>query len=37
VLAVSVPIGLTRDTPDIGVIAYMSIEHPFRKLKNGEE
>lgn len=36
VLGVAVPIGLTRDTPDIGVIAYMSIEHPFRKVKNGE-
>ena len=37
VLGVAVPIGLTRDTPDIGVIAYMSIEHPFRKVKNGCE
>ncbi len=31
VLGVSVPIGLTRDTPDIGVFAYMSIEHLFNK------
>lgn len=37
VLSVAVPVGLTRDTPDIGVIAYMSIEHPFRKVKNGNE
>ena len=33
VLGVAVPIGLTRDTPDIGVFAYMSIEHSFRKKK----
>ncbi|MCI0684180.1 MAG: hypothetical protein L0Y71_18885 [Gemmataceae bacterium] len=37
VLGVAVPVGLTRDTPDIGVVAYMSIEHPFRKMKNGQE
>src|SRR5262245_998210 len=36
VMGVSVPIGLTPDTPDIGVFAYMSIEHPFRKKKNGD-
>jgi hypothetical protein len=30
VLGVSAPIGLTRDTPDIGVFAYMSIEYDFR-------
>jgi hypothetical protein len=36
VLGVSAPIGLTRDTPDIGVFAYMSIEHSFRKKKNGD-
>jgi hypothetical protein len=38
VLGFSVPIGLTRDTADIGAIAYMSIEHPFRKIKknNGD-
>jgi hypothetical protein len=34
VIGVSVPVGLTRDTPDIGVFAYMSVEHAFRK-KNG--
>lgn len=34
VLGVSVPVGLTRDTPDIGVFAYMSIEHGFRKKKS---
>ena len=37
VLGVAVPVGLTPDTPDIGVVAYMSIEHPFRKVKNGAE
>ena len=36
VLGVSAPIGLTHDAPDIGVFAYMSIEHPFRKKKNGD-
>ena len=36
VLGVAIPVGLTRDSPDIGAVAYMSIEHPFRKLKNGE-
>lgn len=36
VLGFSAPIGLTRDTPDIGFFAYMSIEHTFRKKKNGE-
>lgn len=36
VLGVSAPIGLTRDTPQIGVFAYMSIEYSFRKKKNGE-
>jgi hypothetical protein len=35
VLGVSIPVGLTRDTPDIGVFVYMSIEHTFRK-KNGD-
>jgi hypothetical protein len=29
VLGVSVPVGLTSDSPDIGVFAYMSIEHDF--------
>ena len=38
VVGVSAPIGLTRDTPDIGVFAYMSIEYAFRKIpKNGAE
>ena len=32
VLGVSTPIGLTADTPDIGVFAYMSVEHAFRKV-----
>jgi hypothetical protein len=31
VLGVSVPVGLTRGSADIGVFAYMSIEHTFRK------
>ncbi len=31
VIGVSVPVGLTRDSPDIGVFFYMSIEHLFRK------
>jgi hypothetical protein len=35
VIGVSVPVGLTRDSPDIGVFAYMSVEHAFRKKKNG--
>jgi hypothetical protein len=33
VVGVSVPVGLTRDTPDIGVFAYMSIEFSVRKEK----
>ena len=37
VVGASVPIGLTRDTPDIGVFVYMSIEHAFRKKKNGKD
>lgn len=32
VVGVSVPVGLTRDSPDIGVFFYMSIEHSFRKV-----
>jgi hypothetical protein len=32
VLGVSVPVGLTEDTPNIGVFAYMSVEHIFRKV-----
>lgn len=37
VLGVAVPVGLTRHTPDIGVFAYMSVEHDFLKKekKNG--
>jgi len=31
IVGVSVPIGLTRDSPDIGVFAYMSVEHTFHK------
>ena len=34
VIGISAPVGLTRDSPDIGVFVYMSIEHSFRK-KNG--
>jgi hypothetical protein len=33
VLGTSLPIGLTVDTPEIGVFAYMSIEHGFRKAE----
>jgi hypothetical protein len=37
VIGVGVPIGLTRDAPNIGVFAYMSVEHSFRKIdKEGE-
>lgn len=32
VLGVSVPVGLTCESPEIGVIAYMSVEHKFRKV-----
>jgi hypothetical protein len=32
VLGVSVPVGLTANSPDVGVFAYMSIEHIFRKV-----
>jgi len=32
VIGVSTPIGLTADTPDIGVFAYMSVEHAFKKV-----
>lgn len=31
VVGLAVPVGLTRDSPDIGVFAYMSIEHAFSK------
>lgn len=41
VIGVGVPIGLTRDTPDIGVFAYMSVEHDFckkkKEKKNGDD
>lgn len=33
VVGLSVPVGLNHDTPDIGVFAYMSVEHSFRKKK----
>ncbi len=36
VLGVAVPVGLTRESPDIGVFFYMSVEHPFRKKANGD-
>lgn len=36
VIGVSVPVGLTRDTPDIGVFAYMSVEHTFRKIAGAD-
>lgn len=36
VIGLSVPIGLTRDTPDIGIFAYMSVEFSFRKKHNGD-
>ena len=32
VLGVAAPVGLTSDSPDIGVIVYMSVEHAFRKF-----
>ena len=31
VLGVGLPIGLSRDAPDIGVFVYMSVEHDFKK------
>jgi len=38
VLGVAVPIGLTPDSPEIGVFAYMSVEHTFRKVpKSGKD
>jgi hypothetical protein len=37
VVGVSVPVGLTRDTPDIGVFFYMSVEHTFRKRNTRPE
>lgn len=37
VLGVGVPIGLTRDAPDVGVFGYMSVEHNFLKQpENGK-
>ncbi len=35
VVGVAAPIGLSRDAPDYGVFFYMSVEHAFRKLANG--
>lgn len=32
VIGVSTPVGLTEESPDIGVFAYMSIEHVFRRV-----
>ena len=32
VIGVAVPIGLTPDTPDVGMFVYMSVEHTFRKV-----
>jgi hypothetical protein len=39
VLGVGVPIGVSRDAPDIGIFGYMSVEHDFKKKKeeNGSE
>lgn len=40
VVGLAAPIGLTNDTPDIGLFAYMSVEHNFRNPKkngNGEK
>lgn len=37
VLGVSVPVGLTRESPDIGVFAYMSIEHSFRRKNDADK
>lgn len=36
VIGLSAPIGLTRDTPDIGLFVYMSVEHTFRKIAGAE-
>ena len=36
VLGVAVPVGLTSETPDIGLFAYMSVEHAFLKVANGQ-
>ncbi|MBY0523699.1 MAG: hypothetical protein K2R98_09875 [Gemmataceae bacterium] len=32
VIGLAAPIGLTRASPDIGIFAYMSLEHAFRKI-----
>lgn len=32
VFGIAVPVGLTADSPDIGVFGYMSVEHTFRKV-----
>jgi hypothetical protein len=32
VIGASAPIGATNDSPDVGVFAYMSVEHVFRKI-----
>ncbi len=32
VIGGSVPVGLTPDTPDVGMFVYMSVEHTFRKV-----
>lgn len=37
IIGLSSPIGLTRDTPDIGVFAYMSVEHLFRNVDEEAE
>jgi hypothetical protein len=34
VLGASVPIGLSKEAPDIGVFGYMSVEHRFLKKQN---
>jgi len=33
VIGTSLPIGLTSETPDIGLFAYMSVEHIFRRTE----
>lgn len=37
VIGLGVPIGVSEDTPDIGLFFYMSVEHSFRKLKKDGE
>ncbi len=38
IIGVSAPVGLTKNTPDIGLFVYMSVEHAFRKIgKTGRE